>query len=103
MVPSLNWGDRVAVAEPVHGSAPDIAGQGRANPLAAVLSAEMLVRYIWNLPHQADAIQAAVQQTLAQWTRLDQANLTSQVRDCLLDSLGVAETDSAANACLRRP
>jgi homoisocitrate dehydrogenase len=40
--PSLNWGESCSVAEPVHGSAPDIAGQGTANPIATVLSGAML-------------------------------------------------------------
>jgi 3-isopropylmalate dehydrogenase len=46
--------------EPIHGSAPDIAGQDRANPLAAILSAAMLCRYSLACPGAADAIEAAV-------------------------------------------
>ena len=60
LAPALNLGDAVAVAEPVHGSAPDIAGQGIANPTAIILSAAMLVRHHWNLPAIADRIDAAV-------------------------------------------
>lgn len=59
LAPSLNWGDRVAVAEPVHGSAPDIAGQGLANPIAAILSGAMLARYVWQRPAAADRIEQA--------------------------------------------
>ncbi len=62
--PSLNWGDGVAVAEPVHGSAPDIAGQHLANPIAAILSASMLVRYVWGLVDEADRIDTAVSHAL---------------------------------------
>ncbi len=58
--PSLNLGDGVAVAEPVHGSAPDIAGQGIANPIAAVLSAALLVRYVWQDGETATQIETAV-------------------------------------------
>jgi homoisocitrate dehydrogenase len=47
LAPSLNLGVTAAIAEPVHGSAPDIAGQGIANPLAAILSAAMLLRIWW--------------------------------------------------------
>jgi len=47
LAPSLNLGAGIALAEPVHGSAPDIAGTGRANPLAAILSAGMLLRHHW--------------------------------------------------------
>jgi 3-isopropylmalate dehydrogenase len=51
--------------EPIHGSAPDIAGQDRANPLAAILSAAMLCRYSLGLPEAADAIERAVSEVLA--------------------------------------
>jgi 3-isopropylmalate dehydrogenase len=46
--------------EPVHGSAPDIAGRSQANPLAAILSLAMLLRYSLNLPELADRVEAAV-------------------------------------------
>ncbi|WP_176595411.1 MULTISPECIES: 3-isopropylmalate dehydrogenase [Sphingobium] len=55
--------------EPIHGSAPDIAGQGKANPLATVLSAGMMLRYSLNLPEQADRIEAAVAKALANGAR----------------------------------
>lgn len=64
LAPSLNWGDNVALAEPVHGSAPDIAGTGRANPIAAILSAALLVRYQWRRPDLADRLELAVENTL---------------------------------------
>jgi len=63
--PSLNWGDGIAVAEPVHGSAPDIAGQGIANPIASILSAAMLARYVWELEEAAGRIETAVSHTLS--------------------------------------
>ena len=46
--PSVNIGRDAVLAEPVHGSAPDIAGQGIANPIASILSAALLVRYAWH-------------------------------------------------------
>ncbi|AEG48070.1 3-isopropylmalate dehydrogenase [Sphingobium chlorophenolicum L-1] len=55
--------------EPIHGSAPDIAGQGKANPLATVLSAGMMLRYSLNRPEQADRIEAAVAKALANGAR----------------------------------
>jgi 3-isopropylmalate dehydrogenase len=55
--------------EPSHGSAPDIAGKGIANPLATILSAAMMLRYSLGLPAQADCIEAAVQQVLSQGLR----------------------------------
>jgi len=50
--------------EPVHGSAPDIAGTGTANPLATILSAAMMLRYSLDEPEAADAIEAAVTRAL---------------------------------------
>lgn len=64
LAPSLNWGDEIAVAEPVHGSAPDIAGKGIANPIAAILSVALLLRYHWRLPHLARQIEEAVRRAL---------------------------------------
>ncbi len=55
--------------EPSHGSAPDIAGKGIANPLATILSAAMMLRYSLNLPEQADRIERAVKTVLAQGYR----------------------------------
>ncbi|MBT8519539.1 3-isopropylmalate dehydrogenase [Polynucleobacter paneuropaeus] len=55
--------------EPSHGSAPDIAGKGIANPLATILSASMMLRYSLGMPEQADTIEAAVQKVLSQGLR----------------------------------
>ncbi len=65
LAPSLNWGPETAIAEPVHGSAPDIAGKGIANPVAAILSGALLARYIWQLPEVAQRIEVAVYSALA--------------------------------------
>ena len=50
--------------EPSHGSAPDIAGQDKANPIATILSAAMMLRYSLDLDKEADAVEAAVKQVL---------------------------------------
>lgn len=55
--------------EPSHGSAPDIAGQDIANPIATILSAAMMLRYSFDLDMEADAVEAAVQQVLAEGYR----------------------------------
>ena len=55
--------------EPVHGSAPDIAGQDKANPLATILSAAMMLRYTFGLSEEADAIETAVKAVLAKGYR----------------------------------
>ena len=60
---SLGEGKR-GLFEPIHGSAPDIAGKGIANPLATILSAAMMLRYSLDEPEAADAIEAAVEKVL---------------------------------------
>jgi len=60
MLPSASLGEEKGLYEPVHGSAPDIAGQGIANPLAAILSAAMMLRYSFHLEQGAQAIESAV-------------------------------------------
>jgi 3-isopropylmalate dehydrogenase len=57
-------GRRRALYEPVHGSAPDIAGKGIANPLAAILSFAMCLRYSFDMASEADLIEAAVASVL---------------------------------------
>ena len=69
MLPSASLGQtrgdrRVGLYEPIHGTAPDIAGQGVANPLAAILSAAMLLRYSLDRPADADRVERAVERTL---------------------------------------
>jgi len=65
---SLNESNR-GLYEPSHGSAPDIAGQGIANPLATILSAAMMLRFSLNQPQAADRIESAVRDVLAQGLR----------------------------------
>ncbi len=62
---SLSAG-KAGLYEPIHGSAPDIAGTGKANPLATILSAAMMLRYSLDQPAAADAIEAAVSKALQQ-------------------------------------
>jgi 3-isopropylmalate dehydrogenase len=57
---SLGASARGGLFEPIHGSAPDIAGRGVANPYAAILSAAMLLRYSLQLPAEANALEGAV-------------------------------------------
>jgi len=70
MLPSASLGaSGPGVFEPVHGSAPDIAGQDKANPLAQVLSAAMMLRYSLNQPSAADHVEQGVLQVLHQGDR----------------------------------
>ena len=73
LLPSASMGDAgPALYEPIHGSAPDIAGQDKANPIATILSAAMMFRYSFQLSAEADAIEAAVDQALAEgWRTAD--------------------------------
>ncbi len=66
MLPSASLADgNFGMYEPVHGSAPDIAGTGKANPIATILSAAMMLRYTFGLGAEADAVENAVKQFLA--------------------------------------
>jgi 3-isopropylmalate dehydrogenase len=70
MLPSASLdANNKGLYEPSHGSAPDIAGKGVANPLATILSAAMMLRYSLNKEEQADRIEAAVRKVLAQGLR----------------------------------
>jgi 3-isopropylmalate dehydrogenase len=70
MLPSASLGaSGPGLYEPIHGSAPDIAGKGIANPLGAILSAAMLLRHSLKLPEQAAAVEAAVYQAISDGCR----------------------------------
>lgn len=70
MLPSASLAEgSFGMYEPIHGSAPDIAGQDIANPMATILSAAMMLRYTFNLGKEADAIENAVKQVLADGVR----------------------------------
>ncbi len=65
MLPSASLGNtKLGMYEPIHGSAPDIAGKNIANPIATILSAAMMLRYSFDLIEEADAIEAAVDKFL---------------------------------------
>jgi 3-isopropylmalate dehydrogenase len=64
MLPSASIGNKYALYEPVHGSAPDIAGKGKANPLAAISSAAMMFNYSFQMQKAAEIIEMAIERTL---------------------------------------
>ena len=80
MLPSASLAEGAfGMYEPVHGSAPDIAGTGKANPIAAILSAGMLLRYTLGLTAEADAIEQAVKDVLKEgWRTADIAQADSK-------------------------
>lgn len=69
MLPSASIGEKYSLYEPVHGSAPDIAGQNKANPLAAIASAGMMFFYSFNQPKAAAVIEKGIDATLKQGYR----------------------------------
>ena len=74
MLPSASLGENnKGMYEPVHGSAPDIAGQGKANPIATIMSVAMMLKYSFNLDEEANNIEAAVKKAL------DDGNRTSDI------------------------
>jgi 3-isopropylmalate dehydrogenase len=90
MLPSASLGSSgPGVYEPVHGSAPDIAGQNKANPLAMVLSAAMMLRYGLNQPDSAQRIEQAVLAVL------DQGNRTPDIMSPGMTLLGCQEMGKA--------
>ncbi|MCX6049972.1 MAG: isocitrate/isopropylmalate dehydrogenase family protein [Chloroflexi bacterium] len=90
LAPSANVGDQFVVAEPVHGSAPDIAGHGIANPVATILATALLLETL-AMSEAASAIQQAVQQVLAEGphTRdLGGKAKTAEVTQAIIQRLG---------------
>jgi 3-isopropylmalate dehydrogenase len=69
LLPSASTGKGVGLFEPIHGSAPDIAGQGIANPLATISSASMMLRYAFGENEAADKIDAAIKKALSEGYR----------------------------------
>jgi 3-isopropylmalate dehydrogenase len=69
LLPSASTGEKTAVYEPIHGSAPDIAGKGIANPIATISSASMMLRFSLNEDKAADAIDNAIKQVMAEGYR----------------------------------
>jgi len=89
LLPSANVGPDRAVFEPVHGTAPDIAGQGVANPAATILSAAMLLDYL-DYPEAASAVREAVETVLAEGPRTPDLGgdaTTSAVTAAVIDRL----------------
>ncbi len=95
MLPSASLGSgTLGMYEPVHGSAPDIAGQGIANPLATILSAAMMLRYSLNAADVAERIEAAVRHALESGARTrdialpgEAALSTTEMTDRVLEAL----------------
>src|SRR6185312_6187622 len=96
MLPSaaLSYAGKPGLYEPVHGSAPDIAGQGLANPLAAILSFGMALRWSLGRPDLDERLNAAVRQALDNGARtrdLGGSDTTAQMGDAVLKALATTQ------------
>jgi 3-isopropylmalate dehydrogenase len=90
MLPSASLdANNKGLYEPSHGSAPDIAGKGIANPLATILSAAMMLRFTFNLSSEADRIETAVKKVLSQGLR------TADIYEAGTSKVGTAEMGAA--------
>ncbi|MCL2402504.1 MAG: 3-isopropylmalate dehydrogenase, partial [Oscillospiraceae bacterium] len=90
MLPSASLGaGKLGLYEPIHGSAPDIAGKGLANPIAAILSTAMMLRYSFNLPDAALSIESAVAKALESGIR------TADIAENSAPSVSTAEMGRA--------
>jgi len=95
MLPSASLDARgKGLYEPIHGSAPDIAGKNLANPLATILSAAMMLRYTFDQPHAAERIETAVRRVLQQGYR------TPDIFEAEMRKVGTAEMGDAVVAAL---
>jgi 3-isopropylmalate dehydrogenase len=104
MLPSASLGEpgKPGLYEPVHGSAPDIAGQGKANPLATILSFAMALRYSLDLGAEADRVEQAVQDVLSRGVRTPDIMAkgckevtTSAMGDALVETLSAKKAKAA--------
>ncbi len=102
LLPSASLGEgKAGLYEPIHGSAPDIAGRGAANPLGAILSAALLLRHSLDLPEEAAAVEAAVDAVLEAGTctrDLGGSAGTREVTAAVLAALAAGATRSAQEA-----
>jgi 3-isopropylmalate dehydrogenase len=81
MLPSASLGEHTGMYEPVHGSAPDIAGKGVANPLGAILSVAMMLRHSFGLEKEAKAVEDAVSKTIESGKLTKDLNGTSSTEE----------------------
>ena len=96
MLPSASLdANNKGMYEPCHGSAPDIAGKGIANPLATILSVSMMLRYSFNQTAAADAIEQAVSQVL------DQKLRTGDIMSAGCTQVGTVQMGDAVAAALK--
>ncbi|MDD3325176.1 MAG: 3-isopropylmalate dehydrogenase [Sulfurospirillaceae bacterium] len=97
LLPSASVGGKVGLFEPIHGSAPDIAGQGIANPIATILSASMMLRFALNESKAADRIEKAVKHVLKDGYRTKDLSEFNAKEICSTSQIGSIIADCVAN------
>ncbi len=97
MLPSASIGSKHALYEPIHGSAPDIAGQNKANPIATIASVAMMFEHSFSMQHIADDIYTAIEKTLESGMRTadianpgDSVASTAEITDAITANLEVS-------------
>lgn len=96
LLASASVGGKVGLFEPIHGSAPDIAGQGISNPIATILSAAMLLRFALNEEKAADRIETAVQNVLKDGYRTKDLSALNAKEVCSTNEIGSIIADYVA-------
>ena len=96
LLPSASIGGKIGLYEPIHGSAPDIADQGIANPIAAIASASMMLRFALGETRAADRIEAAIKKTLSEGYRTKDLADFAAKEVCSTGEIGSIIADFAA-------
>jgi 3-isopropylmalate dehydrogenase len=92
-LPSASIGEQHALYEPIHGSAPDIAGRNRANPIAAIASAALMLRHSFRMETAANAIETAIERVLKRGYRTP--DLPGKTRPTTTSRMGDLIADTA--------
>lgn len=100
LLPSASVGAKIGVYEPIHGSAPDIAGQGIANPIATISSASMMLRFAFGENKAADRIDYGIKQALAQGYRTKDIAAFDAKEVCSTSEMGSIIANFAAKCKL---
>jgi 3-isopropylmalate dehydrogenase len=102
MLASASIGGRAGLFEPVHGSAPDIAGRGIANPLGAIATAALLLRYAGGMEQEARDIESAIGEVLDRGYRTADLIRDKHLQPVTTEEMGAAVADALAGFCDRR-
>jgi len=97
LLPSASIGGKVGLYEPIHGSAPDIAGQGIANPIATISSASMMLRYAFSEFEAADKIDRAIEAVLSEGYRSKDISNFGAKEVCTTTEMGSIIADKVCN------